>query len=49
MLMCSEMDSSQQVQGASLFQKTQESDLEVIDQKQSRAIKGFVGNLQWKI
>ena len=42
--MCSEIYSSQEVQAASLFQKTQESDLEVIDQKQSKATKGFVGN-----
>lgn len=42
--MCSEMV-SQEVQAASLFQKTQESDLEVIDQKQSKAIKAFVGKL----
>ena len=47
--MCSKMNSSWEVQAASLFQKTQESDLEVIDQKQSKATKGFVDNLHCKI
>ena len=42
-------NSSQEVQAASLFQKTEESYLEMIDQKQSKATKGFVGNLYWKI
>ena len=47
--MCSEMNSSQEVQAASLFQKTQDLYLEMIDQKQSKAIKGFVGSLHWKM
>ena len=47
--MCSEMNSSQEVQAASLSQKTQESELEVMHQKQSKATKGFVGNLHCKI
>lgn len=42
-------NSSQEVQAASLFQKTQESYLEMIDQKQSKATKGFVGSLHWKM
>ena len=47
--MCSEIYSSQEVQAASLFEKTEESDLEVIDQKQSQATKGFLGNVHCKI
>ena len=47
--MCSEMNSSQEVKAASLFEKIQESDLEVIDQKQRKATKGFLGNLHYKI
>lgn len=37
------------VQAASFFEKTQESDLEVTDQKQSQATKGFDSNLHCKI
>ena len=40
--MCSEMNSSQEVQVVSLFGKTQESDMEVIDQRQSKYTKEFL-------
>ena len=46
--MCSEMNSSQEVQVTSLFGKTQESDLELIDQKQSKYTQEFLCNSQCK-
>lgn len=43
------LDTDLGVQAASFFEKTQETDLEVINQKQSQATKGFDSNLHCKI